>query len=77
MLVLLWTDHPKLLLNEECKTGKPRDPIAVKTKLDFVLMRDKKENSQMNSSNHIAKNILSEKLENFFASRHFWVSAKT
>ena len=41
-------------------------PLAVRTKLGSVVMGRKRENSQVNSCNHISKDILSEKLENFW-----------
>lgn len=44
--VTVFINDPKLLLQEECKKGKTSAPVAVKTKPDCVLMRDKKENSQ-------------------------------
>ena len=39
--VLIGSDHPELLLHQEFKIGKPGDPVAVKTKLGWMLIGGK------------------------------------
>ena len=40
--VLIVSDHAELLLHQEFKIGKQGDPVAVKTKLGWILMGGKR-----------------------------------
>lgn len=66
--ILIGSDFPHLLFHLDHKSGKPNDPIAVKTKLGWVLMGGRS-NSINSSSNliHTDSSTLSEKVEQFWA----------
>lgn len=63
--VLIGADHPELHLHQEFKTGNPGDPVAVKTKLGWMLMGGKRKENNINC-NHLSKNSISENLERFW-----------
>ena len=64
--VLIGSDHPELLLHGEFKKGKPRDPVAVKRKLGWMLMGGKRQLGNRSQCNYLSEDNISESLERFW-----------
>ena len=64
--VLIGSDHPELLLHQEFKKAKPGDPVAVKTKLGWMLMGGKRQLGNRSQCNYLSEDNISESLERFW-----------
>ena len=64
--VLIGSDHPELLPHQEFKTGKSGDPVAVKTKLGWMLMEGKRQLGNKSQCNYLSEDNISESLEKFW-----------
>ena len=64
--VLIGADHPELLLHQEFKKGKPGGPVAVKTKLGWILMGGKRQLGNRSQCNYLSEDNISESLERFW-----------
>ena len=64
--VLIGSDHPELLLHQEFKKEKPGDPVAVKTKLGWMLMGGKRQLGNRSQCNYLSEDNISESLERFW-----------
>ena len=56
--VLIRSEHPELLLHQEFKIGKSGDSVAVKTKLDWMLMGRKRQLVNRPQCNHLSEDNL-------------------
>ena len=67
--IFIGTDHADLLLHREFRVGRDGEPMAVKTKLGWVLMRGSKHNKRKGSSSFLFNNSISTIDQNV---RNFW-----
>ena len=63
---MIGSDHPELLLHQELKIGKPGDPVAVKTKLGWMLIGGKPQLVNRSQCNYLSKDNISQNLEKFW-----------
>ena len=64
--VLIGSNHPELLLHREFKIGKPGDPVAVKTKLGWMLMGGRRQLGNRSQCNYLSEGNISESLQKFW-----------
>ena len=67
--ILIGTDHAKLLLHREFRVRRDAEPMAVKTKLGWVLMGGSKHNIRKGSCNFLCNNSVSTIDQNV---QNFW-----
>ena len=70
--VLVESDQPELLLNQEFNIGKPGDPVAVQRKLSSMLMRWKQQLVDGCQCNYLSKDNIYTNLENIWQNRYKW-----
>ena len=66
LTILLGSGHPEIHFHQEFKIRKPEDPVAVKTKLGWMLMGGKQKLVNRSQCNYFSKDIISKNLENFW-----------
>ena len=63
---MIGSDSPEFLLHQEFKIGKAGDPVAVKTKLGWMLMGGKRQLVSTSQCNCLSEDNISENLETFW-----------
>ena len=69
--VLIGSEHPELLLHQEFKIGKPEDPVAVKTKLGWILWEGTTTGYQI-TVQLLMKRYYLKKIRKNLANRYIW-----
>ena len=67
--ILIGTHHADLLLHREFRAGRDGEPMAIKTKLGWVLMEGKKQNKREGSCHFLCNNSISTFDQNV---QNFW-----
>ena len=62
---MIGSDHPELLVHQEFKIEKPENPVAIKTKMGWMLMGGKRQLVNRVQYNYLTEDNISENLQKF------------